>query len=794
MKKFILFCAAIIVLYGMVMQIRAQDTPISVSAYVPANPSDFSFSFEPVTTDTTVNQDTSIEYKISYSSNSSLTSNAPVTITASWAPGTIDSPSPSQVDILDYDLNSASTGYGGAPPVVDIVNQKITWKIPSFPPQTTAAVTFRLKTNHSYTGQYPVNFTVSAVMGSDPFELPTQTITKQYQYLNIPPTGTPIPTPTTNIQATPTPEPGSEDNTETVTPTPTPTSEPTENTGTSLQFTNIFLQELSSNSLILAVGTSTETSLKVLYGTDLRSLDNSISLAGAAKDHVVSLDNLAEDTTYYVKIIAKDKDGNTITSTLYEFKTSVLSEIPTLRKNSLSVTSLNSILIDPSLTGSSAAVLVIPKRQSFEVKFAIDKSTDIKRVTIYIRSKSVLGINSFLIGQFTEDSASNDVVELSPGVFIGRLSSPQDIGQYEIIVRIRTKGGSLVEEKLTDMKLTEGFRVTNEKTGKAIEGAQIIMYYLNPRTHKYEILPSQIFPIKNPEYTDIRGEISLALPQGNYQAVINGIGYSQARVPFVIGTADNESYPHIKLHEDPFSFVTLVSYYWTTFADVANTSKIYIQGLSNSTRFFELNALVATTILVMLTLLTFSSRLHVPLHSLSDYLWHHSQIASVRKKLGQKIKGRIFDETTSAALAGAHVFLVNIETRKVVAYTETDKNGDFTMIKSKNDLYDISVLKEGYEEVIFRESEIDSVGIGGYLLAIKKRQTDLTLLERLTAYSGKIVSLLFEVMIVSSLLFEISLGYALGWTLVFPFLVFSILNLGLWLLHLSHLRSERNLF
>jgi len=496
-------------------------------------------------------------------------------------------------------------------------------------------------------------------------------------------------------------------------------------------------------------------------------------------------------------LLQKNQANQSIVSDIYSFKTALPSQIPEVTDKSVIITSGNSILADPYLfqnNSTKTPLVVIPSQQVFEFKFALDKSTKVKNVSIVIRNKQVLGLST---NRFNENSPSNDstaVIELVPGTFTGRITSPTIPGNYEIFARIIDNAGNIIEQKIAELHVTEKFRVLDKQKNTPIEGAQVVLYYFNLRRNTYQLLPPAIFPIKNPTYTNKLGQMTEPLPQGKYLAKIRAIGYGQQDITFTIGQSANQVYPTVYLNEEPFSIITPVSYYWTTIIDVVNQSKVYILGLANSSRFFEFNAFFVIVILVLMTLLSLSSRLHIPLHSLVEYSIHRGKILTIQRKLGEKIKGRVFDENTSEVLSDADIYLIDATKNKILAHTKTNFQGDFIFIKIANQGYQIEVMKDGYEPMIFNESEMQAVELGGYLLSIKKNQFAPTFIAKIKLFLRKLLSLLFETLLIVSLVSEIALGYALGWEKVGIFLLFSFMNLSLWVIHMSHLRSEKNIF
>ena len=804
MKKLLLF-VALFVLCVFVWHATVNAETVGFSQVISPNPADFQFSYQSTTPENPVNQDSVITYELTYGSQANYP--LPITLEASWEEGVIENSSV-RVDILDYVDASATDAYGGATPVVDLINKKITWMIPAIPGNTqNQTVSFSLAANWNYTGTSLVSFASTAKLTSIGSTLPEITVTKDYLYTGPSPTPTPTITPTSTHTPTPTPTSLPIAGTPTISPIPTqasgvtptsvPTTTPTPKPVEKPTFNSISLRSISAKKIQLFIETSQDTSIKVSYGKEVTDLDKFQDDTTFSKYKNITLENLDENTTYYIRILATARNGETATSDTYLFKTALASQVPEVVKKSVIVTSAGSILVDPTILEidkSSYPIIVIPAEQIFELKFGLQKTAQIKRVQVLVRSTKVLGISTERGNDAYVSSEIADVIEISPRNFIGRLKSPATPGIYEIIARIYDVRGNIVEEKIVGLHVTENLRVISSEDNLPVGGAQVLLYYYNIRSKKYEVLPQQVFTIKNPSYTTIDGEINTPLPHGRYMAQVTAIGFGQKKVEFVIGLNEKEVYPEVVLHKEPLNILSAIQYYWTIFLDVASEFRLFIQYLSASVRFFELNALLGTALLTLLTLLAFASRFHIPVHSIFDYLIHHRKVALAPKEMGERIIGKVFDEKTSQFLQNADVYLINSENGKIVSHSKTGSDGDFSFVKIKAKNYQIEVMKDGYQRFMFDESEMKSDKNGEYVLKIKKHKLAPTIIRKSTVFMEKLFDILFETLLVTSFIFEISIGYALGWEKVWLFLLISTINLFVWLLHLSHLKSEKNIF
>ncbi|KKR34464.1 MAG: hypothetical protein UT63_C0001G0031 [Candidatus Gottesmanbacteria bacterium GW2011_GWC2_39_8] len=723
---------------------------LTITGQISETPNDFLLDISKMTSGETYSQDSTMEFQIKFSSL--LLYNIPLTIEASWPGGEIEGAAGSTVDVVEYVTDSASTGYNETSPVIDLVNKRITWNIrPLTAGKKDQSVFFKLRTNSLYQGTRKVKGKVVARVITDDISMERSA---DFSYLYSP-------------QKTETEVPGT-------------TS------------TMITLRSVTHDQAVITISTQEETKSEVNYGTMATILNYKIGGSQYLKENIITIDKLLPETAYYFRVTSITKEGISTVTDIFSFTTAEISVAPEVEEESIVFTSADVILSNPETQKKGPPSFTLPQGGSYNFRFKLNKPETVKEVRGTIRNKTVLGITSEEI--IEPSSSETTLFERLPGVFEGRLKTPDTMGTYEIYIRVIDYYGNIVENKLGEVYVSEKFTVRNRKTGQPVEGAQILLYLYNPRTRLYNLIPEKIIPIRNPSYTDIKGQISFPLSPGRYKAQIAAIGYKPEEVEFPIGSKPGEDYPKVHLKSEPFNLFTAGLYYWTIISDLVRSSQSYIQKLSYSVRFFEINALFATFILIFLTLLSFSARLRIPLHSMIEYFLHRTRIATIHKKMGERIKGRIFDEETGKAVTYASVYLIDTDKNKIVGHCLSDDYGDFSFIKYSGKFYELEVMKEGYEPIVFHESEIESVEMGGYLLTIHKHDIGPTIKEKAKLYSAKTFSLFFETLLILSVVSEFSLGYALGWYKIAPFLSISIFNLVLWIIHLGHLRSEKNIF
>lgn len=801
----------IIVILFFVLSIKFiyADT-VTVTGSVAPKSSDFQVSIS--ATPTSLNQNTNVTYIITYGSH--LYYPAQLIIEAQWYPGTISGENTPSVDGLTYVLGSATLAYNNIPPVVDLINQKIRWTIPYFPSQTTnQTVQFTLRASSSFTGNSTVTLPVKVRLINPSYTTPDQTQLIEYEYndslesatpTQSGPTSTPTPGPTnTPAPLTPTPTQSGP----TVTPTPTiyytiPTSIPSITPIPQVKFTNIDVRSVTANVIRLSVQTSKPTILIAHYGTSPSNITNTMQSSGTE----LVLDGLSEHTTYYVLITAKTKEGNKISSEILKFTTGYLADQPQINPQTITFTSTDITLYTPpqpqtqnqtknvSPTPPPPPNLVIPQNITYNFRFQLKNSKNIKKVQVVIRNKFVLGFATSVFAQELPDPNTQivDLIETQDGVYEGRLKTPPTPGTYEAFARIYDTSGNIVEQKLADVTVSQPLRVLDVTTKNPIEAAQVTLYYLNKLTNHYQLLPQQIFPIQNPSYTDPKGIITFALPQGKYKVHVTAIGYQQKDVLFELGPNSGD-YPAIYLKREPFNLLTTATYYFTGLQDILSAMKAYTKELATSIRFFELNALLVCSLLAFLSFFALSSSMYIPLHSLLAYTKHSIHIMATEAPTRQIIRGIIISKDTKTPVPSANVYLIDTGKITILSHTKSDSTGAFTFATLPNKRYEIEVMAEGFEPTIFRQSELLSKD-KAYHLEIQQRQRNLNITEKTMIFINRLFGVAFGSLLLTSLFFQLALGYVLGWDKTIIFFILSILNLTIWIIHLTHLRSQKNIY
>lgn len=768
--------------------ILAQTTnDLSVTATVPAQALDFQATVSSSTTGEPFAQDTTVDYQINYGSN--LSSVSTFTLEAQWDQGTLENASVPTVNAVNYVVGSATDGYGVVPAVIDTVNNKITWNFVDFPAVSiNKTVSFQLKTTDSYKGSSLVNFPVAVrIIGSD-VTTADNVVTKSYKYVvaatptptNTPtPTTTPAPT-TTSSSATPTP---------TSAPTATPTSVPLTPTPTSLSIDRVFVREISQSKVNVNIETSAKTKLTYYYGTTTKNLDQRILTPSFQSKNEIVVDGLNPVTTYYFRIIVTDETGRSARSDIFTFTTAQISDKPQIDPNSIVFVSNNVVLNSKNIKNVNFPFIVIPQSIAYTFNFSLEKGQLVKKIQAIVRNKNVLGIKDVSAAE-----PNTELIELFPlnnNTYEGRLNSPNLPGYYELFVRIEDINGNILEPKISEIRVSKRMTVLANDTNAPIESAKIMLYAYNENSNTYQFVSPQQIPIVNPDYTDFKGQIKYTLFTGRFKARVSALGYKDKDVLFTLGVQGDETFPTIILEKMPFNLVTLTNHYYTTFLDTVTTLRASFQSVAESNRFFELNALIVILLLVVLTLMAFSSRLHIPLQMMPSYFKNILHRGLFVKPTTTKISRYLINKKTGQPLTKVRVFLIEAGTKRVVDQTTTDSNGQLLFSVLPLRPYFLELMIKGMEPITISDLHLPDQGDDSEILRINLSAFVPDFRTELAFLFEKSIEISFEIFLMMSIVFELFFAYVFEWQKVFPFVVISLINLSLWVFHEANFRPAQ---
>lgn len=650
----------------------ASSDQLSINAVVPSQATSFNISLTSDKGAGPFPPDTALVYTINYGSTSSTA--ADINIVARWTQGSVEGTGITNVDVLNYIVNSAGNAYGSTPPVIDLTNRTITWSINNFPANlTNQTVSFSLKTTSNYTENKDVNFSIAAKITTSSTTTPESIVHQKYNYYASTPS--PSSSPASAPAATASPVPTA------VVPVP------------KLLFNQVKLTSLTQSSAKFVVGNNLTSTLKVNYGTSLKELNQSIEYLDPSTTHEVYLENLTPATRYYFRIEA-ESGKQKITSDLFSFKTASISLLPHPDYQKLFLTSSNTFL-NPAQLVDRQYYLVLPDSSVFEFQFPVENSKFVKGVTAYIQPANVLGVTDK--GVQASINTQTDMMEIFPGVFSGRLRSPETPMLYEVLVKIEDYNGNFIEEKAFDLRIVRKFRVVDEKSKKGIEKAVVKLYIYNESDKVYEFLSSNAVGINNPQYTLLDGTLDkLVLPSGRYRSEITALGYKQKTVEFSLGLEENQVYPVVNLTPEPFNLMTVIKYYIEVFQDLVLSGIEYLKTTASSYRVFNLlvlaNILTSSFLALMALYINTHLSLKLIVHRLMYLIFYH-----LSKSKGEKfLTGQVVNNTNKTPVPGAVVSLIDSSTNVQLSQTITSNSGQFIIKKLKEGTLSLLVSKNGY--------------------------------------------------------------------------------------------------
>ncbi len=734
---------------------------VTVNGTVPASASDYSVHLEKTSpSGSIIRPQTHVEYKLSYSSSLSFTSN--IQVVASWSQGTIGNSAVPSIDILSYATNTATDGYGGVKPVIDTLNRTITWNISALPGNLTQNVSFQLITLNSYSGSENVAFTVSGKVVGIGVESLSSSVTSYYSL------SAPLETPA----ITPTQTPSSY--------TPTIVNSQQKRT----EISSINISSLSSDNAIINADFSDNVHSTIQYGTSTNSLDKTLTSLVNKKNHEFELTNLTPNTTYYFRVVGKT-GSQTIYSDYFTFKTSKKTAVDNLDiASSLILESSNIVLLDPFRAKNSFPIAVVPLNTSFQLRFRTDPEAGIKKIQLFLKDKHVLGLTST---EKEEASGSNvNMVEVKRGEFTGRLFSGSKAGLYSLIARVEDSQGNISEKNLADVRVLPFMKVVT-KDNKPIENARAYLSYFSESEKRFLNLSNQGLSIPNPYYSDINGEFKMTLPEGHYRAHISSIGFKGKEVDFIVGGTEKNIYPTVVLDAEPFSIFNTISYYYSTISDLIKSFTENVLPLSRSTRIVDLSGIVTLSILVLLSFAAFFRRTRFDLYSFGFFTLHHTPI--IKKSVNLTVfSGQVIDSETLKPISKAVITILD-DKRTVLQNIKTNAKGIFYCPYSPGHKI-ISVLKEGFLE---HEKEIQPENKDSILIKLTKQKGYIGSYEKkLLRTPLYLFSFMLEGILILSFVVEFYLLFLWGPVKVLPFLILSIINLVLFSYYQSSHRRFDN--
>lgn len=536
---------------------------VSVSAVIPPTAASYQFSFAS-DGQTSVPQRAILEYTITYGVEDNMDLDLPITIVADFN----DDLSPDNSHVVAYVPGSASNAYGGAPPVVDLLNRKITWTIPHLPEGTQdQTITFQLKTTENYSGFTPVNFTTKVNMSNQYVTMPEESVTQTYSF--DPALVTPTPTPTPGPTATPGPRatatPGGSGPAQ---PTPTPSPRPQQSP---LVPSDVSFPNISPDSATVTITTREPVRAIITYGTDPNNLNQTVQTTGYSTKNTLTLKNLKPNTTYYFRITLIDRYGNRRTSEIFTFKTAKASRAPSLDKSIFVLGNNGGILISNvyDQNGQAVALGIMAPGTPLEVRIKLAKPLPIKSMVAIISPKA-LGANTYTRTDPGPTQITVPLQEIEPGTYTARMTAPRTVGNYDLSIQVTDASGNIVQNKMADLRIIPLLTVVDAQSKMPIVGARVLGSIYNPKLRTYQVMQDSATPgLHNPSFTNHEGTVDLQLPLGRYEVTVSSWGRRTVTTQFVLGSKDGQNYPRIELASDPFNVTSYVTFVRDWFSDLS---------------------------------------------------------------------------------------------------------------------------------------------------------------------------------------------------------------------------------
>ncbi len=719
------------------------DDRIRVTGKIAARPQDYSVQLTKVSGGDTFAQDAEITYELTYESY--LAYAAPVTLEAGWTQAT------GGIELLAYVNGSATKAYANTVPVIDTENRRITWTIPTLPAGASGSVRFALKTTDRYQGLKTLDFTVNGRLLSEDTATPYSSITKQYLYV--------IPTPDPNR---PTATPGI-----TITPTPLPRAFALE----SLQ-----LRRITATEVDLFLRSSEPSTVLIRYGTSPGNLSEQLVSLNPAINQTVTLGNLTPNTRYYFTVTLTNQRRMRLLSDTYTFTTAKVSRLPAISRDSLIITSGNTVIFTPDYrqyTGGKN-VIIVPAGKQFELQFGLTEEHTIRSLNLHIRSQSGESI----------DMAP--MFELKPDIYTSRLPGKTIPGMYEILAELRDYNGNMIEQGVSDLKVSRPFRIISQRTGKPIEKAKITLERYNEKTRVYEPISQNFLAITNPAYSNRDGIVDVVLPVGKYRAIVEEFTKVNQTVEFTLGIHPDEDYPTVALDDAPFSLMNSMRYLLSAFSDTFSLVTGVGLYLFGSERFLHILGFLAAITFTLLSVIALSEKVKIKPHKLFPYFRSLLQVHRAEEKT-HRYRGRVTNGETGSPLVGVDLFVTDPETGKTRFHTKTNTTGRFQIMLPPKANYTLRLEKVNYHASefplrLFVEDEEQQFTLLNHQAGNYTQQRILKLLRELLGVS-------FEACLIIAVILSVVMTFTLGLMPVLPLLTVALFNMIFWTLHTLHLHE-----
>lgn len=184
--------------------------------------------------------------------------------------------------------------------------------------------------------------------------------------------------------------------------------------------------------------------------------------------------------------------------------------------------------------------VIIPRQKPLTIKLHVDNPQEVKQLVVKIVKKGVLGINTFAK---PINEVETRLIESINGEYIGEIDTPNEIGEYQLILTTTDIYGGLYTQALQkDIFVTRPITFVSSITHRPIESASANISIFSSINQTFTPLDEAISFVPT---TDTQGELNLALPVGKYKIVAKAIGYKPLELDFTLDRSHH--YPSIKM-------------------------------------------------------------------------------------------------------------------------------------------------------------------------------------------------------------------------------------------------------
>ncbi len=114
------------------------------------------------------------------------------------------------------------------------------------------------------------------------------------------------------------------------------------------------------------------------------------------------------------------------------------------------------------------------------------------------------------------------------GIYTAEIKAPTIQGEYEITTVMNFKDPKLGDRKIKLITVIDPEGYVYERKDKReirIPEANVVIYWLNPKTNQYELWPAKQYNQKNPQITNVRGTYAFLVPKGFYYLKVEAPKY-----------------------------------------------------------------------------------------------------------------------------------------------------------------------------------------------------------------------------------------------------------------------------